>query len=574
MCGIFFYAGRSYSEEELREHFQKIQHRGPDESRVVITDENAGITAISKNEGYIPRKMFFGFHRLAIMGGLEEASGQPMVHNGIYLICNGEIFNYAELRDRYGFVMRSGSDCEIILHMYERFGIERTVAELDAEFAFVLWDSRIKSVFIARDPLGIRSLFLSYGSGNDRPELSVENIEIFIASEAKALTGISSHYIHQFPAGKWSEFNLDPLTSKLFSFNGYFPLEFNRLTGDAATEAAICAKLRELVTAAVDKRMMSSRKIATLLSGGLDSTLVTALVKRHIPDGQLDTYSIGLQGSVDLHYARQAAEYLKTNHHEVVVTEEEFLGAIRETIQQIESWDTTSIRASVGNYLVSKYIRANSDNVVIFCGDLSDEIFASYRGFMQAPTATNFYDENVRMIRDVQYFDLLRSDKSISGAGLEARVPFGDNDLIKYVMSIPPELKMFSDARMEKYLLRKAFDDPENPILPRELLYRRKEAFSDGVSSHERSWFQIIREFVDTQVSNREYEQELEKFEELEWEWKEDIPHPYDKESYYYLKIFQEFYPGHEDMIPYYWRHPFSENKDPSARLLECYRSS
>jgi asparagine synthase (glutamine-hydrolysing) len=561
MCGIFFYGGRSYSEEQLREHFQKIQHRGPDQTRVVITDE------ITYDKEYIPKKMFFGFHRLAIMGGLEEASSQPMVHNGLYLICNGEIFNYAELRDRYGFVMRSGSDCEIILHMYERFGIERTVAELDAEFAFVLWDSRIHSVFIARDPLGIRSLFWSTGSSNKSEPLTVENAELFVASEAKALTGISSHSIHQFPAGTWSEFNFDPLTSMLYSLNGYFPLEFNRLTGDAASESAICAKLRELVTAAVDKRMMSSRKIATLLSGGLDSTLVTALVKRHLPDGQLDTYSIGLQGSVDIQFARQAAEYLKTNHHEVVVTEEEFLGAIRETIQQIESWDTTSIRASVGNYLVSKYIRANSDNVVIFCGDLSDEIFASYRGFMRAPNSEDFYRENVRMIRDVQYFDLLRSDKSISGAGLEARVPFGDNDLIKYVMSIPPEMKMFSDSRMEKYLLRRAFDDPENSILPRELLYRRKEAFSDGVSSHERSWFQIIREFVDMQVSDDEYAREIAKLDSME-----NVP--YDKESYYYWKIFQEFYPRREEIIPYYWRHPFCANKDPSARLLECYRSS
>jgi asparagine synthase (glutamine-hydrolysing) len=557
MCGIFFYGGRSYSADQLREHFTKIQHRGPDQSREVVLNSNN-------------KTMFFGFHRLAIMGGLEESSSQPMIHNGLHLICNGEIFNYTDLCDRYGFSMRSGSDCEIILHMYERFGIERTVRELDAEFSFILWDSRINSIFIARDPLGIRSLFWSYGSRES--SISVENAELFVASEAKALTGISQYEIQQFPAGTWCEWNFDRLTSMLYSLNTYFPLEFPRLTGEEATEEAICEKLRELVTAAVDKRMMSGRQIATLLSGGLDSTLVTALVRRHFADHELYTYSIGLQGSVDLHYARQAAEYLKTNHHEVVVTEEEFLGAIRETIQQIETWDTTSIRASVGNYLVSKYIRANSDNVVIFCGDLADEIFASYRGFMQAPTADDFYRENVRMIRDVQYFDLLRSDKSISGAGLEARVPFGDNDLIRYVMSIPPELKMFSDSRMEKYLLRKAFDidpieDEISYILPPELLYRRKEAFSDGVSSHERSWFQIIREFVDTQVSDEEYEQEIAKLSD-----RENIP--YDKESYYYWKIFQEFYPGCENMIPYYWRHPFNENKDPSARLLQCYRNT
>ena len=327
--------------------------------------------------------------------------------------------------------------------------------------------------------------------------------------------------------------------------------------------------MRNLFESAVCKRLMSERPVGCLLSGGLDSSITTALVVKHMAKAQapgtvVDTYGIGLEGSVDLKWARRVAEHLGTRHHEVCLTEQQFLEAIDSTIYQIESYDTTTVRASVGNYLVSKHIYNNTDNVVIFCGDMSDEIFGSYRGFTKAPSDHAFGGENVRMVRDVRYFDLLRSDKSISGAGLEARVPFADKTFLEFIMSLPPWMKRFgegADYAVEKHLLRRAFDG----LLPDDVLWRRKEAFSDGVSGHERTWVQIIKEYVDKRVSDVEVSiaNDLNKFRHNA---------PYDKESYYYRTVFDRHFPGkgRAETIPYFWRHPFCEGVlDPSARLLK-----
>jgi asparagine synthase (glutamine-hydrolysing) len=303
----------------------------------------------------------------------------------------------------------------------------------------------------------------------------------------------------------------------------------------------------------------------------LDSSLVTAIVARELksraPDTVLNTYSIGLEGSVDLIWARRVAEHLGTCHHEVSLRERDFLDAIYETIYQTESYCTTTIRASVGNYLVSKYIQQQTDDVVIYCGDMSDEIFGSYRGFQKAPNDAEFHRENQRMIRDVRFFDLLRSDKSISGAGLEARVPFADKKFLQYVMSIPARYKTFDDTQIEKYIFRKAFQG----LLPDDILWRRKEAFSDGVSGHARSWFQIINEYVDKKITDEEYN----KYKEFT-EYTHIYNTPYDKESFYYRGVFDSHYTvaGCEKTIPYFWRHPFCEEKDPSARLLGCYKNT
>ena len=276
------------------------------------------------------------------------------------------------------------------------------------------------------------------------------------------------------------------------------------------------------------------------------------------------------------------AEYLGTNHHEVCLTEKQFLNAIEDTIYQIESYDTTSVRASVPNYLVSKYISEKTDDCVIYCGDMSDEIFGSYRGFMKAKSDEDFCAENVRMVRDVCYFDLLRSDKSISGAGLEARVPFADKKFLQYVMSIPARYKTFDDKRIEKYIFRKAFQG----LLPDDILWRRKEAFSDGVSGHGRSWFQIIREHVNKKVNKEDYTEYIKNISATETADTTDTTDttdknssgshntPYDLESFYYRNIFNELFHNCEKTIPYFWRHPFCEEKDPSARLLECYKNT
>jgi asparagine synthase (glutamine-hydrolysing) len=619
MCGIYFYQKFVSAKDlkinkkrllsELKSHqtyFSKITHRGPDNS--VFVNDTSMISATSSNYtieyttdlnrpmSKLPYHMFWGFHRLAINGQTPE-SNQPFFIKNCRLICNGEIYNFRALIKEYGLEAEymSKSDCEIIIHLYRKIGMSATLKKLDGVFALVLHDYENKCTFIARDPVGVRSLFIgscdkdSYHTG------------IIVASEMKAICGAynpnaqevcgSYHNIMQFPPGCFAVYKDGNSPVDLYKPGIFFNAYYENLTIDQKfyhsftsspnshlsitrsyhynivedTEENICANIANLFEEAVVKRLMSDRKVGALLSGGLDSSAVVAVMCRHMPAKDLNTYSIGLEGSTDLAWARKVADYLGTNHHEICLTEKQFLNAIDDTIYQIESYDTTSVRASVPNYLISKYIFNNSDDCVIYCGDMSDEIFGSYRGFMKAQSEEDFCAENVRMVRDVCYFDLLRSDKSISGAGLEARVPFADKKFLQYVMSIPARYKMFNDERIEKYIFRKAFSG----LLPDDILWRRKEAFSDGVSGHKRSWFQIINEYVDKKVSDLEYN----KYKEFN-EYTHVYNAPYDKESFYYRGVFNELFHECEKTIPYFWRHPFCEEKDPSARLLGCYKNT
>ena len=578
MCGIFFVQNffnqdtlKKYKEcilENIRSYqtdFCKISHRGPDNSMFLNDKQFSNDYAC-----------FWGFHRLAINGQTPE-SNQPFFIKKCRLICNGEIYNFRNLITEFGLEeeYKSKSDCEIIIHLYKKLGIRDMLRRLDGVFAFVLHDYDTNTTYVARDPVGVRSLFIS---GYD---YAYSNVMV-VSSELKGINECFRANAKQFPPGCYATYSknvnaFDKADTPFFNLYSYYEnvsITYDVLTGQTErtynyptvedAEENICANIATLFEEAVVKRLMSERKVGALLSGGLDSSSVVAVMCRHIPAKDLNTYSIGLKGSTDLLWARKVADYLGTNHHEVCLTEEEFLGAIEETIRQIESYDTTSVRASVPNYLVSKYIAANTDDCVIYCGDMSDEIFGSYRGFMKAQSDEDFKRENERMVRDVCYFDLLRSDKSISGAGLEARVPFADKKFLQYVMGIPPRYKMFSDERIEKYIFRKAF----NGLLPDDILWRRKEAFSDGVSGHERSWFQIIRDYIDTKVTEDEYN----AYKNSCLKTEHNIP--YDKESYYYRTVFERLYPGCEQTIPYFWRHPFCEEKDPSARLLTCYKNT
>lgn len=557
MCGIYFLqefvsTKASYKKQllekisEQQTNFSKTAHRGPDNS-IFIPDTQPHY------------QCFWGFHRLAI-NGVNPESNQPFYMKGCRLICNGEIYNFRELIEEFRLEAeyKSQSDCEIIIHLYKIIGITETLKRLDGVFALVLHDYETATTYVARDPMGVRSLFIS---ANKR--------HVVVSSEMKSIcVSKKNSNVMQFQPGCCAVFNeFTPI--RYFSFYENMVIRSSsegieceyKYDTIEDSEENICRNIARLFEEAVVKRLMSDRKVGALLSGGLDSSSVVAIMCRHVNPKLLNTYSIGLKGSTDLIWARKVADYLGTNHHEICLTESDFLGAIGETIRQIESYDTTSVRASIPNYLVSKYIYENTDDCVIYCGDMSDEIFGSYRGFMKAPSEDEFKRENERMIRDVCYFDLLRSDKSISGAGLEARVPFADKRFVQYVMSLPPRYKMFDDVRIEKYIFRKAFSKPfvSEEILPDDILWRRKEAFSDGVSGHERSWFQVIKEFMDVIVSDAEFAERV---------WKDT----YDKESYYYRKVFEMYYPGCSRTIPYYWRHPFCEEKDPSARLLECYK--
>ena len=566
MCGIFYYEALGSNNRipmtllhALQQNFAKISHRGPDNSRFVVNGQRC-----------------MGFHRLAI-NGLTPAGDQPFSLLDCDLICNGEIYNHKQLADKHGFTCVSESDCEVIIHLYKLFNgdMQATLRELDGVFSLVLIDRERDLLYAARDPFGVRSLYI--GSS------STYACDISVASEMKALQHCD--HVEQFPGGCYmtvskqdhSRFEtqlhpyypglrLDDTQKVPYIYNfGTAQLDDDVNAPPEQLEMRACATVRELFELAVCKRLMSERPVGCLLSGGLDSSIVTALVVKHMsPDAPVDTYAIGLEGSVDLKWARRVSECLGTRHHEVCLTEQQFLDAIDATIYQIESYDTTTVRASVGNYLVSKYIYDNTDNVVIFCGDMSDEIFGSYRGFTKAPSHHDFARENGRMVRDVRYFDLLRSDKSISGAGLEARVPFADKTFLEFVMSLPPWMKRFgegADYAIEKHLLRKAFGG----LLPEDVMWRRKEAFSDGVSGHERTWVQIIKEYVDQRVSDTEVSlaNELQKYKHNA---------PYDKESYYYRTVFERHFPGKgcAETIPYFWRHPFCEGTlDPSARLLK-----
>ena len=524
MCGIFFYFGKTLSKEYLESQFNKFQHRGPDNSQIKILNYNGNI-------------LYFGFHRLSI-NGLDNLSNQPLIDNGIYLICNGEIFNYKNLIEEYKFnnIYKTNSDCEIIIHLYKKFGIEETLKLLDGEFAFVLYDSNKNKLFISRDHLGIRSLFI--GKKYD---------EIIISSEAKA---IDSYFdTQQFKPRTYSVLNL-----KTNNIENYEYFKFIK-KDDLLSETDHINNIRIIMNNAVEKRLMSDRNICCLLSGGLDSTIVTALVARHFKPYELNTYSIGMKGSVDLKYSKIAAEYLKTNHTILELTPEDFLEAIEKTIYQIESYDVTTVRASIGNYLISCFIRDNSSDKVVFCGDVSDEIFGSYKGFHYAPNDTLFYQENINMLKNINYYDVLRSDKSISGAGLEARVPFSDKYLIEYVMNINSKHKTFKN-RIEKYLIRKSYED----ILPKELVWRVKTAFSDGVSSEENPSYKIIQDFMENKYTDEQFNNKKNKYIHNT---------PYDKESLYYREVFEKFYSDKDLLIPYFWKQPFMDDKDPSAWLAE-----
>ena len=599
MCGIFYFrtVGRIILSQlkTLQENSLLSSHRGPDKSVFLKDDTRA-----------------WGFHRLCI-NGMDPISDQPFHFKNCRLICNGEIYNFRNLITEFGLEdeYKSNSDCEIIIHLYRKIGMKETLRRLDGVFGFVLHDYETGVTYVARDPIGVRALYIGVTRhdgifGSEHSDLTFismnpDHYGVCIASEMKSIHAICETIV-QFPAGCYMEYVGEDSADGTAVFESYYEYamistsakklkktntismfecqlkelqvdySYPVMEDDTIDENEICTNIRELFTKAVVKRLMSERPVGCLLSGGLDSSLVTAIVARELkqtaPDTVLNTYSIGLEGSVDLLWARRVAEHLGTCHHEVTVTEQDFLDAIYETIYQTESYCTTTIRASVGNYLISKYIQQQTDDAVIYCGDMSDEIFGSYRGFQQAPNDADFHRENERMIRDVRFFDLLRSDKSISGAGLEARVPFADKAFLSYVMRIPSHLKRFTDEKMEKYLLRKAFQN--EGLLPDNVLWRRKEAFSDGVSSADggRTWVQMIKEHSNRMVSDAEYNNKNNYMYSV-------YNPPYDKESFYYRRTFETIYEQRGETIPYYWRHPFCEGVlDPSARLLSFYVSS
>jgi len=554
MCGIFLLLNNTeYSQDVIQDQFAKGQGRGPEYSALTKVGSHA----------------ILGFHRLAI-NGLNPESNQPIQQDNITLICNGEIYNYKQLYDELGITPQCGSDCEIIIHLYRRFGIERTLQLLDGVFAFALIDYNIEAeyatTYIARDPFGVRPLY----------QLTNSTGLYGFASELKCLSNFNGLINHVIP-GTYSRYKFSYKVSSSWVPEGLshryhiasiITASYNI---DEYTEDMYYYKqpIRDSLCQAVEKRCSTTeRPIACLLSGGLDSSLITALVVNyHKKNGlvPVETYSIGLEGSVDLYYARIVADYLGTKHTEVILTEADFVMAIPEVIQAIESYDTTSVRASIGNYLLGKYIKENSEAKVIFNGDGSDELTGGYLYFHKSPNSIEFDLECRRLLSNIYLFDVLRSDKSISSHGLEPRTPFLDRSFVQTYLSIPAKVRCHSTNGMcEKHLLRFSFHDffgvDGRPILPNDILWRTKEAFSDGVSKQSRSLYEIIQEHIASIfISSKD----------KTYDWNP----PKTLEQEYYRWLFESYYPERGSIVPYMWMPRFIEGAtDASARTLEVYK--
>lgn len=529
MCGIFSYFSKTEISKDqfqiLARESNKSSHRGPDDTKHTLVNKRA----------------FLSFHRLRI-NDTSERGDQPMTHPedaDIVLICNGEIYNYESLKNAHSFDTYSTSDCEIILHLYKKVGFRKTIEMLDGVFACVLVDNTKNITYVARDPIGVRSLF--YGRNED---------EYGFCSEMKSMHRLCSDIEPFKPGHIWDSvnkrqecyYNVDSLYNGTFKGNQIVDIKRN---------------IRALFENAVKKRLMSERPVGCLLSGGLDSSLVAALVSRFYKE-RLHTFSVGLEGSPDLKYARMVADHIQSIHHEVIVTERQMISAIEEDIYQIETYDTTTIRASVPMFLLSKYIKENTDITVIYSGEGSDEASGSYLYFHNAPNEVEFKKESIRLMRDLSFFDVLRCDKSTAGAGLEVRVPFLDKEFLNYYMNIPSKYKIPSFGSIEKYVLRESFNDGE--LLPDEVLWRVKEGMSDGVSSKKRGWYEIIQEYTETLYSDEEFARLKSTY-----TWNP----PMFKEALYFREVFNRHFMGREQTIPYYWLPKWSGDiVEPSARVL------
>jgi len=576
MCGIFALLNSNVHSQinmgMIAEVFQRGKNRGPETSKLV---------------SYSNQEIVLGFHRLAI-NGLNEEANQPLILNGVELICNGEIYNYKNLYKSMNVTPNTDSDCEVIIHLYLKYGIEQTLVMLDGEFAFILYDRKESKIFAARDPYGVRPLYkLSKNSNTSSDNINSDFtcVEGF-ASELKMLEPFynldpEKSYVNQFQPGTYSVFTYNSDKQWFSSINNlaYFIPTFPNseivhiltITSTKEYKDVLYSRITSALSGAVLKRCQTTeRPVACLLSGGLDSSLVAALVSEYFKTfkstaERVETYSIGLENSEDIKYARIVADYIGSKHTEIIVTEKQMFDAIPEVIKAIESYDTTTVRASIGNYLIGKYIAANSQAKVIFNGDGSDELFGGYLYMNKCPDDIEFDKETRRLLKDIHIFDVLRCDKSISSNGLEPRTAFLDRNFVNIVLSIHPYFRNHKNyfQQLEKYLLRNSFkkefytDCLGRQILPDEILWRRKEAFSDGVSSHGRSLFTILQEFI------------AKHYGEVE-----PMPNKpcIELEKRYYKEIFDKEYPNCSHILPYYWMPKYTNASDPSARTLDLYK--
>ena len=552
MCSILGYCGKDADYDSFKEALLKTASRGPDASRIINTGNGR-----------------LGFNRLSIMG-LTDAGMQPFVYGGkktlmiepekngpeegvpeislpeeaeLTIVCNGEIYGFRPIKEELigrGYSFISDSDCEILPAMYKEYGTAM-FGMLDAEYALIMYDVKKDMYIAARDPIGIRPLY--YGK-------SASGAYVF-ASEPKNLLKLVDK-VFPFPPGH-------------YFLNG----EFKKYRDMSAVTAVryddmetIAHNIHDLLTEGVRKRLDSDTPVGFLLSGGLDSSLVCGIAAKEL-DKPLETWAIGMDiDAIDLKYAREVADYINSNHHEVIISKSDILEALETVIEALGTYDITTIRASLGMYLVCKAIHEQSDLRVIMTGEISDEIFGyKYTDF--APNAEEFQKEAEKRIRELHMYDVLRADRCISVNSLEARVPFGDLAFVEYCMSVDPEKKL-NKYNKGKYLLRHAFE--EDKLIPDSILWREKAAFSDAVGH---SLKDDLVEFAESQYTDAEFEEGIKKYEHAK---------PFTKESLLYRDIFEKYYPGQSEMVVDFWM----PNKnwegcnvtDPSARVLSNYGAS
>ena len=508
MCGIVSIFNIKKQTKELRDKAlamaKKIRHRGPDWSGIYCGD-----TAILAHE------------RLSIVD--PQSGKQPLFsldHKQI-LAVNGEIYNHQDIRKRYAgiYPFQTGSDCEVILALYQDKGIH-FLEDLNGIFAFALYDEEKDEFLIARDPIGVIPLYIGYDADG----------KVYCASELKALEGYCDRYEPFLPGHYY------------YSKEGKMTRWYTRdwMSFDAVkNNPASVEELRDALEAAVRRQLMSDVPYGVLLSGGLDSSVISAIAKKYASrrietNGkqeawwpQLHSFAIGLKGAPDLAKAREVADFIGTIHHEINYTIQEGLDAVRDVIYFIETYDVTTVRASTPMYLLARVIKSMGIKMVL-SGEGADEVFGGYLYFHKAPDARAFHEETVRKLSKLYLYDCLRANKSLSAWGVEGRVPFLDKEFLDVAMRINPVAKMCTGKTIEKKIIREAFQD----MLPESVAWRQKEQFSDGVGYN---WIDTLKAITDQAVSDEQMSQAVQRF---------PINTPRNKEEYYYRSIFEEYFPS------------------------------
>ena len=547
MCGIVAILDVKAQTKALREKAlrmsQKIRHRGPDWSGVYC-----GGSAILAHE------------RLSIVD--PESGGQPLFSpdRKQILAVNGEIYNHQDIRRRYAghYDFQTGSDCEVILALYREKGID-FLEDLSGIFAFVLYDEERDEFLIARDPIGVIPLYIGYD----------DNGMVYVASELKALEGQCERYEPFLPGHYY--------WSKQPGMQRYYRREWMQYDAVKDNDASVEA-IRDALESAVKRQLMSDVPYGVLLSGGLDSSVISAIAEKYsemrIEDDsqtkaywpRLHSFAVGLKGAPDLAKARLVADHIGTVHHEINYTIQEGLDAIRDVIYYIETYDVTTVRASTPMYLLARVIKSMGIKMVL-SGEGADEIFGGYLYFHKAPTAKDFHEETVRKLSKLHLYDCLRANKSLSAWGVEGRVPFLDKEFLDVAMRTNPKAKMCPGQTIEKKIVREAFAE----LLPEEVAWRQKEQFSDGVGY---SWIDTLKAITAAAVTDEDMAHAAKRF---------PINPPKNKEEYYYRSIFAEHFPSESaarsvpseasvacsTAIALEWDAAFQGMNDPSGRAVK-----